>query len=137
MKTVKYIGQILASLVYTPIYIFILYCLVVFPFAWWISLSVKWMIVTFIFLSGAIEGLIFLVKFLGFLPFAWILDENKCAVWISAAICVLLPINYLYNAWVRLLELDTRGIIAAVIISLLMLHSVLMTISAMFSEYDK
>lgn len=133
MKTVKYIGQLLAALVYTPIYTFILYALIVFPIAWLASLSVIQIIIAVVLLGGAIEGLIFLVKLLGFIPFSWIFENNKCAIWLSAAICVILTISYIYNSWVELLEFGNKGIFAAGLITILMLQSVILTLLAMFA----
>lgn len=132
MKTLKYIGQLLAALVYTPIYTFILYALIVFPIIWFASMSLKWIIIAVIFFGGVIEGLIFLMKFIGFIPFAWIFKDNKCAVWISAAIMVILTVICLYSVWSVLSQDGDRGIIAAGGITLLTLQSVILSVLTMF-----
>lgn len=137
MKTIKYIGQLLASLVYTPIYICILFAVIIIPFAWLTSLSSKWIIITIVFLGGLIEGLIFLVKFLGFIPYSWILKDNKCAVWISAAISTLITIRSLYVMWSTFPNYGTMGFITGVIVTALLLQAVIMSVILMFSvAYD-
>ena len=128
MKTIKYIGQLLAALIYSPIYVCILFVTVVLPFAWLLSLSTKWMIIALFFLSGIVECLVLLVRFIGLIPYVWILDKNKYAAGLSATICALLPLRYMYDVWVRFLNFGTTGIVAAIIISIFMLQAVIMTV---------
>lgn len=62
MKAIKFIGQVLASLVYTPLYTGIMYVAIVLPAAWILSLSFWKMVVAFIVFGGFIEGLIHVLQ---------------------------------------------------------------------------
>jgi hypothetical protein len=65
MKAIKYLSQILAALIYTPLYTGIMYFVIVFPVLWIVHLSTWKMIVAFIFLGAILEGIISILQVLG------------------------------------------------------------------------
>jgi hypothetical protein len=136
MKTVKYIGQVLASLVYTPIFTLILYLLVALPFIYLISLPTKWMILALCFVGGVVEMLLVFVKALLLMPYAWIAKNNKCAFGLSLALCVLILLAYIVSAWIRLWDLGGIGIISAVVITGMLLQSIVMSVIFIVDVYS-
>lgn len=124
MKAVRYLGQVLAALVYTPLYTGVMYMAILLPFSWVMSLSFWTMIVAFIVLGGLIEGLIAFLQMVGLMPFAWIVKRNKAALWISTGLCVIFPILNIISLWRMFLGHGTVGIVAAVILSIMFIQFV-------------
>ncbi|MBQ4367998.1 MAG: hypothetical protein II786_07935 [Muribaculaceae bacterium] len=128
MKAIKYIGQVVASLIYTPIYTSIIYFAMTFAFLFAISLPTKWMVIVFIFFGGIIEVLIYVIQVLGLLPYAWIVKQNKTSLTISVGLCSMLVLYFIYCIWKVFLDFDTAGIITAVILSGLLLQFLFMSV---------
>ena len=128
MKALKYIGQILSVLVYTPIYTGIMYLVIVFPAIWILSLSLGKMILCLIVLGGIIEGLITLLQAFGLLPFAWIVKDNPVSFCISISLCVILPLYNVYSLWRQIYGYGTWAIVIAVILSVMLLQFIYGTI---------
>ena len=124
MKALKIIGQILSSLVYTPLYTGIMYLAIVLPTMWIISLSTWKMIIAFIFLGGIIEGVIAILQVLGLMPFAWIVKNNRISFGISVSLCILFPIFNVVMLWRILLGYGGWGIFAALLLTGLFLQFV-------------
>ena len=124
MKVLKGIGQILASLVYTPLYTGIMYLVIVLPTMWIISLSTWKMIIAFILLGGIIEGVIAILQVLGLMPFAWIVKNNRISFGISVSLCILFPIFNVVMLWRILLGYGGWGIFAALLLTGLFLQFV-------------
>ena len=124
MKALKIIGQILSSLIYTPLYTGIMHLAIVLPTMWIISLSTWKMIVAFIFLGGIIEGMITVLQVLGLMPFGWIVKNNRISFWLSIALCVLLPLYNVIALWRILIEHGGWGIFAALLLTGLFLQFV-------------
>ena len=83
----KYVLQILASLVYSYLYTAIMYIVVVLPLAYIISLPWWGMLLVIFFAGGIIEGLTNLLGGIGSVPFFWIVKKNVVAKFLS--ICVV------------------------------------------------
>lgn len=117
MSSLKYIAQIIASFIYSPIYVGIMCAAILFPVGWILSLPTFWMVLVLVLFGGFIEGLISLLTSIGMLPFAWIVDNNK----VSALICTILILGLsgfgVYRVWDVLLDYGILGIIVAIIIS--------------------
>lgn len=124
MKDLKVIGQILASLVYTPLYTGIMYLVIVLPTMWIITLSFWKMLLAIVFLGGITEALIMLLQTLGLLPYSWITKNNKVAYVTSMILCVVLPLYNIFTLWRIGLGHGTFGIVAALILSGLLLQFV-------------
>ena len=61
----------------------------------------------------------------GLLPFAWIVKENKTSLITSVALCVLMVIYLIVCVWMLFLDYGIVGIIAAVIITGMLLQFML------------
>lgn len=118
----KYLGQVLSALIYTPIYTGIMYFAIVFPVSWVLSLSFWKMIIAFLILGCIIEGLIGGLHILGLFPFAWIVKNNKVAFSISTGLCVIFPILNIIAIWREFIGHGTIGIIASIVITLMLLR---------------
>ena len=138
MKALKYIGQILSALIYSPIYTGIMYYVIVIPFVWVVSLPFWKMILAFLFLGSIVEGIILVMQSFGAYPFSWIVKDNKVSLCISVLLCILFPLWNIYTLWKILLEHGTMGIVTAIILSGLLLQFVFGTVLALveFSEKD-
>lgn len=137
MNTLKYVGQVLSSIIYTPIYTGVMYLLIVFPFMWIVTLSFWKMVIAVIVLGGIIEGVVMLLQTLGILPYSWIVKNNRVALFISIALCVLLSLYNVYALWKALIGFGAFGIISAIILSLMILQFVFGSITGMLSFYDE
>lgn len=124
MKVMKSLGQVLAALIYTPLYTGIMYVAILLPFSWVMSLSFWKMIIAFIVLGGLIEGLITFLQMVGLMPFAWIVKNNKFAFGISTGLCVLFPILNIISLWRSFLGHGTMGVIIAIVLSLMLIQFV-------------
>lgn len=124
MTALKYIRQILSALIYTPIYTGIMYFVIVLPAIWILSLSFWKMILLLIILGGIVEGIISLLQTFGLLPYTWIVKDNRVSLWISIVLCVIFPLLNIYSLWKHLYGQGTWGIVAAVILSFLLLQFV-------------
>ena len=132
MKVLKGIGQILASLVYTPLYTGIMYLVIVLPTIWIITLSFWKMLLAIVVLGGIIEALITLLQALGLLPYSWITKNNKVAYVTSIILCVVLPLYNIFKLWSIMLEYGTLGIIVAIILSGLLLQFVFVSLFGIY-----
>ena len=137
MKVLKGIGQILASLVYTPLYTGIMYLVIVLPTIWIITLSFWKMLLAIVVLGGIIEALITLLQALGLLPYSWITKNNKVAYVTSIILCVVLPLYNIFKLWSIMLEYGTLGIIVAIILSGLLLQFVFVSLFGIYGIKTK
>lgn len=124
MRILKFSTQLLAALVYTPLYTGIMYMAILLPFSWIMSLPFWKMIVAFVVLGGLIEGLIAFLQMVGLMPFAWIVKRNKAALWVSTGLCVIFPILNIVSLWRMFLGHGTVGVVAAVILSIMFIQFV-------------
>ena len=82
----KYLAQILASVVYSYFYTAIMYLVIVLPLTFVLSLPWWGMLLTILFAGGLIEGITNLLAGFGSIPFFWILKKNVVAKYL--AICI-------------------------------------------------
>lgn len=123
MKVLKYLGQLVAALIYTPLYTQIMYLVTAIPVIWIATLSFWKMVMALIIVSAIIEGVIVALQILGLMPYAWISKGNKVAMGISVTICTLLTLYNIYKVWSILLQYGgASAIIIAIIISGLLLQ---------------
>lgn len=120
----KYLGQILAAMLYTPLYTGVMYVAILLPFSWVMSLSFWKMIIAIVVLGGLIEGLITFLQMVGLMPFAWIVKKNKVSFWLSVGLCVIFPILNVISLWRVFLQHETIGIITAIILTIMFLQFV-------------
>lgn len=137
MDCIKKIGQILASLIYTPLYTCIMYMAIVIPIVWIVTLSFWKMLAVLIIFSGILEGLVLLLQFLGLMPFSWIVRENKVSFWISVILCICLPICNVISLWKILLEHGDSGIVAAILMTLMFIQFIYGSILSLYGLKDK
>lgn len=133
----KYLLQILSALLYPPLYTGLMYFAILIPLTWILSLSVGWMVVAYVVLGGLIEGAIMLMNTIGLAPFHWINNKNKVSTCISIGLCVLFPIWNLITVWGLYPEYGTRGVVASVVFTLLMLQFVVVSVLSMVSFASK
>lgn len=129
MKIIKGLGQILASIIYTPIYTALMYLVIVFPLSWIMSLSFWKMLLAFIVLGGVIEFCIILLQTIGLLPYKWIVKDNKVALVLSILLCVVLPLFNVYALWNSLLGQGTFAVVVAIVLTAALLHFIFVSVS--------
>ena len=117
MKVIKFLSQVVAALIYTPLYTSIMYLAITIPFAWIMSLSMSWwmMLIVYIIFGGIVEGLIVLLQTIGMIPFTWIAKNNKVSFWLALGLCVILSIRNMTYVWQAFSEHGTVAIIVAII----------------------
>ncbi len=120
----KYLGQILSAIVYTPLYTGIMYLAIAYPFSWVMSLSFWKMVVAILVLGGLIEGLIASLQTFAMMPFAWIVKNNKVSFALSTGLCVILPICNIVSLWRAFLGHGAFGVVVAIILSIMLLQFV-------------
>lgn len=135
MKAIKVIGQILASLVYTPLYTGIIYTVTVLSTTWIITLSFWSMILAFFVEGGIIVGFISLLQAIGFIPFVWIVKKNPISLAISVGLCVIFPVANIVSLWRTLLGQGVWGIIMAVVLSLMLLQFIFASVGGVLTAY--
>lgn len=128
MKTLKAIGQVLSSLVYTYVYTWLMYLILIFPLTWILSLNTKIMILVLILFGGIIQALIMLAQTFVMLPYAWIVKNNKAALYLSIALILILFIRWDVNIWQNMLGLGTSAIVVAVIATVFIIEAIIMSI---------
>ncbi len=134
MKAIKFLGQVLAALIYTPIYTGIMYAAIALPLGWIMSLSFWKMIFAIIVLGGLIEGLIAFLQMVGLFPFAWIIKGNKVSFWLSTGLSVLFPVLNIISLWGFLLAYGTTGVVFAIIVSIMLIQFICNTLLVLFGS---
>lgn len=135
MNELKVIGQFLAAIVYTCIFTGLMYVILVFPLAWFLSLSTKTMILVGIFLGGAIEALLFGLQFLLMMPYAWIVKKNIVSLVVSIGLILFNMTMNDINVWKTTASYGTEGVVVAVIITLIIVQTVGMVTFALVGLY--
>lgn len=88
MTQLKYFGQILAALIYTPIYIYLILIIMGYVLQFISELDDVLMINALAILVGVIVGLFLALKKFILYPYRWIEDNNTTAMAMSIAMCV-------------------------------------------------
>lgn len=99
MKALKYIGQVVASIIYTFIITWVLQWLLSLLFMWMITLSTGWMIALVILGISALFGVVMLISNLGVVPYFWTNKENIVSVIVSVVITVSTFGYFLISTW--------------------------------------
>ena len=131
MKIIKGLGQILASIIYTPIYTALMYLVIVFPLSWIMSLSFWKMLLAFIVLGGIVEFCIILLQTIGLLPYKWIVKDNRIALGVSLLLCIVLPWINVCMLWESLLGHGTFAVVIAIVLTAALLHFIFVSVSGM------
>lgn len=133
----KYLLQILSALLYPLLYTGLMYLVILIPLTWILSLSIGWMIVAYVVFGGLIEGAIVLMNSFGLAPFIWINKKNKVSTFISIALCVLFSVWNVISVWGIYSDHGARGVIAAIVFTLLMLQFAVISVVSMIGFVSK
>ena len=125
MKAIKYIGQILAAIIYSPLYTGLMYIIVVFPLAWILKFSFWKALVAFIIFGGVVEGLMNLLQTIGIMPYYYIIKKNNVAYYISLILCVLFPLLNIIHLWYNIWGGSTKDFLFVIIVSGFLIQFVL------------
>jgi len=137
MKYLKYIGQILASIIYPAIFTGILYLITAYPIVWIFSLP-KWAI--FLVVMFAMSIICFIQTALSVLittPFYWIVKRNKIAYYISLLLVLLFIGADLFFMWKFSISYGTWAYVFASIVTIQLIYFCIFTISSIMSIYDE
>ena len=99
MKALKYIVQILTSIVYSSVLAWFLGWLLYLLFNWVISLSARWIVFLFLFGGSSFIAYIFILVLggVGSLPFLWTNKENIVATILSILVMVVLFVYWVIS----------------------------------------
>lgn len=137
MKVFKFIGQILAAVVYTCIFTGIMYYVIVLPLAFVLTLP-WWGIALFIFLGGGIlEGIISLLCGAGLLPYAWISNKNVVSTTISILLILFNVGANIYRVWQYLWDSGTLAVIFGIVITVMLLQFIYASVYGIFGLYKE
>lgn len=124
----KYIGQIIAAVIYTCLFTGVMYYAITIPVAFILALP-WWGILLFILIGGGIiEGIIQMLCGFGAVPYAWITKQNNIATAISVLLVLFNVGVNLYRLWATLVGQGTWAIIFGVVATALLLQFVIMAI---------
>lgn len=137
MKLIKYIGQVLAAVIYTCILTGIMFTVITIPLAFILSLP-WWGILIAVLLFGSImEGIVMLIGSIGISPYVWIAKNNIIATSVSI-ILVLLNIGInVYRLWVTNSINGFWQVVFCIIASLLLLQFIFVAISGIVAAYKE
>ena len=135
MKKFNYIGQLLAALVYTPIYMYLIYLLLYLTSGWIVTLNIGIVIILTLVFGGLAIGLFLLLQKIILYPYRWITHKNLPATAVSSALCVLIFGYDVYRLWDLFLEYGTKGGIDATIFSIVLLIITIDSIRAFVKYY--
>lgn len=124
MKVVKYIAQIISALLYTGLFIGIVNLLIVFPIAWYLSLSTFWKVVIFLFGTTTIISVISAVVSLSTLPYRWICKENIVSALISEAYLLCRLITLWIGTWKVNYGDDGLSMLVCIFVSIVLLYAI-------------
>lgn len=137
MKALKFIGQILAALVYTCIYTGIMYYVIVLPIAWVLTLP-WWGIVLYLFIGGGIiEGIISLLSGIGLVPYAWIVSKNAIATTISIFLILFNVSINIFRVWQFLWGNGTLAVIFGIVVTVMLLQFIYASSFGVFGFYQQ
>ncbi len=132
----KYIGQLLAAIVYTSLFTGIMYLIITVPLAFIISLP-WWGILLFIIIGGGIlEGLIQMLGTLGLIPYTWICDNNMLATWISILLVLFNVGMNIYRLWASIVGQGVWAIVFGIIASVLLLQLIYIAIVGIMMAHN-
>lgn len=125
----KYLGQILASVLYTCLFTGIMYLIITVPLAFIIALP-WWGILLAIIIGGSLlEGLIQMLGTLGIAPYMWIAKENTVATAIAILLVLFNVGCNIFRLWASIIDQGTWAIIFGIVASGLLLQFIYTTIT--------
>lgn len=131
----KYLGQIIASVIYTCIFTGIMYYLITVPLAFILTLP-WWGILLFIFIGGGIlEGIITMIGTFAMMPYVWIAKKNIIAATISILLVLINVGGNIYNLWRSLSGNGILAIIFGIVVTVMLLQLIYVAISAIIASY--
>ena len=137
MKAVKYIGQIIAAILYTCLFTGIMYLIIVLPLGWILSLSTWLMILLFIFLGGLIQAIQTTLVSYASIPYIWIVKKNI----VSLSLSILLIVFNMFRSCVMLWnDLSKQGVIAivfAIVVTIIIILFIVGSVSGIIGYYNE
>jgi hypothetical protein len=109
--------------------------LLIFPTAWFMTLSTKTMILVAIFLGGIIEGILVGANVLLLMPYYWIVNNNIVAVVVSIILLIFSLGRAGVLLWKNLSDYGTTGTIVSVIVTLLLVQGIITAVFGILSAY--
>ena len=136
MKVLKFIGQILASFVYTCLFTGIMFLVITIPLAFVISLP-WWGILLFIFIGGGIlEGIIQLLGTMGVIPYIWINRKNIVATGLAILLLLFNVGTNIYKLWAILYDHGTWAIVFGIVATVMLLQFIYVAIVGIIMGYN-
>lgn len=137
MSALKFLGQILASVVYTFIYTGIMYLVIVFPLAYIISLPWWGILLVMMFFGGLLQGLIHILAGSGILPYMWIVNKNIVATIISVVLILINVGSNMIRVWSAIGGGGTWAFIFGLAVSALLIEFIVMSIFGITAIYSE
>ena len=137
MSALKFLGQILASVVYTFIYTGIMYLVIVFPLAYIISLPWWGILLVMMFFGGLLQGLIHILAGSGILPYMWIVNKNIVATIISVVLILINVGSNMVRVWSAIGGGGTWAFIFGLAVSALLIEFIVMSIFGITAIYSE
>lgn len=137
MSALKFLGQILASVVYTFIYTGIMYLVIVFPLAYIISLPWWGILLVMMFFGGLLQGLIHILAGSGMLPYMWIVNKNIVATIISVVLILINVGSNMIRVWSAIGGGGTWAFIFGLAVSVLLIEFIVMSIFGITAIYSE
>lgn len=137
MSALKFLGQILASVVYTSIFTGIMYLVIVFPLAYIISLPWWGILLVMMFFGGLIQGLIHILAGSGMLPYMWIVNKNIVATIISVVLILINVGSNMIRVWSAIGGGGTWAFIFGLAVSVLLIEFIVMSIFGITAIYSE
>lgn len=137
MSALKFLGQILASVVYTFIYTGIMYLVIVFPLAYIISLPWWGILLVMMFFGGLLQGLIHILAGSGILPYMWIVNRNIVATIISVVLILINVGSNIIRVWSAIGGGGTWAFIFGLAVSALLIEFIVMSIFGITAIYSE
>ena len=137
MSALKFLGQILASVVYTFIYTGIMYLVIVFPLAYIISLPWWGILLVMMFFGGLLQGLIHILAGSGILPYMWIVNKNIVATIIAVVLILINVGSNMIRVWSAIGGGGTWAFIFGLAVSALLIEFIVMSIFGITAIYSE
>ena len=133
MNILKYLAQIVASIVYSNLFTGLMYLIIVLPIAWVLSLPWWGILLVIVLGGGIIEGIISLLQVLGIMPYTWIVKNNTTALVLSILIILFNLGRSTFVLWKSLIGQGTLAIILAIVFTGLIIQLVFSVIPALIT----
>lgn len=136
MNILKFIGQVLAAIIYTCIFTGIMYYVIVLPLAFVLTLP-WWGILLFILIGGGIiEGIISLLCGLGLFPYAWIVKKNVVATVVSTFLILSNVGINIYRVWSVISGNGVLAVIFGIMVTVMLLQFIYASLTSIWGLYN-